>query len=58
MDLCCASCHEVIGAYEPMWVILNDSSERAGSRLTLALELSEPGSIAVHDQCHSTADGL
>ncbi len=48
----CTHCGDVIGVYEPAWVILEDGTELRGSRLTLSLELEMPGSIAVHEYCH------
>lgn len=53
--LCCASCGDVIGAYEPMLAILPDGSERKGSRLTLRSELEHPNSVALHERCHRSA---
>jgi hypothetical protein len=53
----CPCCREVIGVYEPMWVILRDGSEHAGSCLSLALELREQESVGLHQRCHrSDAD--
>lgn len=48
----CGCCREIIGVYEPIWVILSDGSEREGSRLTLCKELDYPDSVAVHARCH------
>jgi len=48
----CARCQDIIGVYEPMVVILPDGSKRAGSHLTLKSELNEPGSVALHEECH------
>lgn len=47
----CAQCGEIIGAYEPMSVILGDGSRHAGSRLSLDVLLGKPDSIAVHEGC-------
>lgn len=52
----CAHCGEVIGVYEPAWVILDDGTELRGSRLTLASELETPGNIAVHERCYDDLD--
>ena len=49
--MCCKSCGDVIGMYEPMRLILRDGSERTGSRLTLRDELSQPGSVVLHEGC-------
>jgi hypothetical protein len=48
----CAHCRDVIGVYEPAWVILDDGRELRGSWLTLGAELETPGSTAVHEGCY------
>jgi len=55
--LLCAHCQEIIGVYEPIWVIASDASEWTGSRLTLAGELRSPNSVAVHERCHRPGAG-
>jgi hypothetical protein len=49
----CSSCHDVIGAYEPIAVVLSDGSERAGSISTLRSELRNPDVVAMHERCRT-----
>jgi hypothetical protein len=44
-------CHDVVGAYESITVVLTDGREISGSRLTLAEALDSPGAIVVHSGC-------
>ena len=48
----CSECHDRVGVYEPIWVLLADGSERRGSPLTLADELGSPGALVLHEGCH------
>jgi hypothetical protein len=49
----CAHCDEVIGVWEPAWVVVGDATELKGSLLRLRTELEKPGSMALHECCHS-----
>jgi hypothetical protein len=48
----CAYCHEIMGVYESVRVMLADGTELRGSPLTLGEELEAPGSVAVHARCY------
>lgn len=48
----CAYCRDVIGAYEPVRVLLRDGTDRRGSLVTLREMLQAPGSAALHDHCY------
>jgi len=48
----CAYCHELIGVYEPVSLMLGDGIELKGSSLTLGDQLKAPGSVALHAGCH------
>lgn len=50
----CSACGDLIGVYEPMCAILPDGSERPGSRLSLAAELKQPSTVALHERCSSS----
>ena len=47
----CAHCSDVVGAYEPIYVLLTDGTNRHGSSLTLKDQLAIPETVAVHDSC-------
>lgn len=47
----CAYCGEIVGVYEPTWLLLPDGSDQHGSALTLGDELEAPGGIVVHEHC-------
>lgn len=48
----CAYCHEIIGVYEPVSVMLGDGTELKGSSPTLGDQLKAPGSVVLHAGCH------
>jgi hypothetical protein len=48
----CAYCHEIIGVYDPVRVMLRDGTELKGSSLTLGEQLKAPGSLALHARCY------
>ncbi len=47
----CAYCHEIIGVYEPVRVILADGTKLQGSSLRLGHQLDAPESVALHAGC-------
>jgi hypothetical protein len=53
----CPRCGTAIGAYEPLVVLLSDGTNRHGSLLTLSTELSTPGHLALHEECHVRSAG-
>lgn len=48
----CARCGDIIGVYEPTWVLGGDAGSLQGSWLTLRDELQPPGSTALHERCY------
>jgi hypothetical protein len=43
----CAHCEEVIGVYEPVWLVLPDGTSRKGSLITLGCDADTPCGVLV-----------
>ena len=52
----CPRCDEIVGAYEPIRVLLFDGSCHRGSRLTLRDLLAARGGLALHERCYDGAE--